>query len=250
MHPKSTRFGARLLIPCDWCGALHARGTSDRYRRQTRYFCSQPCQHTAERARWAGPARAARFWSEVSIADPCWLRPNGARGTMGYGFIVVAGKRIPSHRFAWEDRTRSPIPTGFLVCHTCDVPTCVRNDDAGTYEVNGVLRLRYGHLWLGTHDDNMADRTAKGRVPKGALSPSTLHPERMARGARHGSKTHPERLRRGEAIHCAKLTESDVREIRARRAAGERYKTIAADKDVTAALCCSIALRQVWKHVD
>lgn len=52
-----------------------------------------------------------------------------------------------SHRVAWE-LTNRPIPEGMLVCHRCDNPPCCRPD----------------HLFLGTHDENMADKSAKGRA--------------------------------------------------------------------------------------
>jgi len=61
------------------------------------------------------------------------------------------------------------IPDGVQVLHRCDMPACVNPD----------------HLFLGTLQDNMADRNAK---------------KRHAHGERHGK---------------AKLTEADVRAIRA-----------------------------------
>lgn len=250
MHPKSILFGSPTRLDCDWCGAEFIRGASDRYRLQATFFCSPSCQHAAERVRWSGPALSARFWAKVDRSDFCWIRQGTGRGTMGYRFIVIAGHRVPNHRFAWEDRSGAPVPNGFKVCHTCDVPACVRNDDRGFYEVNGIARPRFGHLWLGTHDDNMADMKAKGRSTTGDRNGSRLHPERMSRGDRHRSRTSPQTLPRGEAHYIAKLTEADVREIRIRRTAGEPYKTIASDKGVTAALCCMIALRQIWKHVE
>jgi hypothetical protein len=77
------------------------------------------------------------------------------------------------------------------------------------------------HLSVGTRKDNMADMDAHGRrVP----SP----------GSRHG---------------LSKLTEEDIPVIRARRAAGEIYRTIAADFGVTLQNVMYICVRATWTHV-
>lgn len=80
----------------------------------------------------------------------------GGLNTSGYGHLSVAGKLMLAHRYAYTLK-HGPIPQGMCVCHTCDNPVCCNVD----------------HLFLGTHLDNMRDRTAKGRqrAPKGEESP-------------------------------------------------------------------------------
>ena len=94
-----------------------------------------------------------RFWERVSIGkeNECW-EWTGAKNTAGYGQIKHNRYQIGAHRIAWLLENGS-LPKGKLVCHHCDNPSCVNQR----------------HLFLGTHKDNMLDKTRKGRngIPKG-----------------------------------------------------------------------------------
>ena len=128
---------------------------------------------------------ATRFWAKVVQSEGCW-RWTGSK-TSGYGELQRGRRvegRVRAHRASWELHFGA-IPDGLLVCHKCDNPECTNP----------------AHLFLGTHLDNVADMVAKGRGAKGDAHGSRLHPESVPRGERHG---------------CAKLTTSQVEEIRSR----------------------------------
>jgi hypothetical protein len=76
----------------------------------------------------------------------CRLWTGGLTGRLGYGTLNIAGKTVGAHRAAWMV-AHGPIPKRMCVCHRCDVRHCINPD----------------HLWLGTHQQNIADRVAKGR---------------------------------------------------------------------------------------
>ena len=89
----------------------------------------------------------------------------------------------------------------------------------------------------------MQDMARKGRSgPKN-------HPERMPRGERHGSHLHPERMPRGERHGLAKLTESQVREIKQRLRNGEKHREIAPHFNVAKETVASISSGRNWRHV-
>jgi HNH endonuclease len=100
------------------------------------------------------PARAKRsleerFWEKVDKRGPdeCWEWTGGRFGP-GYGALSRDRESgpAPAHRLSYEF-AYGPIHDGLHVLHRCDNPPCVNP----------------AHLWAGTHDDNMADRHAKGR---------------------------------------------------------------------------------------
>lgn len=72
---------------------------------------------------------------------PC-IEFDGRLNEDGYGYIGPWS----AHRLAWTKKY-GPIPEGMHVLHKCDNPPCWNVE----------------HLFLGTHQDNMADRDSKGR---------------------------------------------------------------------------------------
>ena len=62
----------------------------------------------------------------------------------------IKKKQMVIYRYVWS-QYNGPIPPGLHVMHTCDNRLCI----------NPL------HLKLGTHQDNMADKVAKGRHAKG-----------------------------------------------------------------------------------
>ncbi len=89
----------------------------------------------------------ARFWSLIDRsggAESCWPWMGGLNED-GYGLVYVNGKTMTAHRHAW--RLTNGDPGDLCVCHSCDNPPCCNP----------------AHHWLGTNEENTADRTAKGR---------------------------------------------------------------------------------------
>ena len=97
-----------------------------------------------------------------------------------------------------------PIPSKMQVLHRCDVMRCCNP----------------AHLFLGTHQDNMRDKMAKGR---------------QARGSRSGS---------------SKLGERDVGIIKTLLDLGVRHLKLAALFGVSKAAISSISRGRTWRHVE
>ena len=126
----------------------------------------------------------------------------GALDHRGYGQLrAFKRQRWQAHRLSWLVHF-GEIPAGMSVLHRCDNRPCINPD----------------HLFLGTHNDNMADRWEKGRVPV------------------------------GEQLHKA-LTGPSVTEIRRRLGAGESLGRLAKEFNVTKSAIWAIKKRIVWKHI-
>ena len=97
------------------------------------------------------------FTERVSTHGECWVWDRYV-DACGYGRLAPVQGEVLAHRVAWLVFC-GPIPKGMHVLHKCDTPACVNP----------------AHLWLGSHQDNMADRGSKGRA-RGGSSPGVCSP--------------------------------------------------------------------------
>ena len=218
------------------------------------------CGDTALRSRFRGdlcrPCGAVdRLWSFVQKTPGCWERTRVFAVGLGYTRIFVVDRYYSAHRYAWELATGEVLTTADTICHTCDNPPCVRNDDEGAYEVGGALYPRRGHLFKATGTlANNRDKAAKGRgglLPKGDDHWTHKRPETIRRGLLSGSYTKPERRRMGETHGMARLTENLVREIRQRYVRGETtLARVGAEYGISMSLVSQIVNRRIWRHVE
>lgn len=152
------------------------------------------------------------FWSKVNqLTEPnlCWEWTGTVHHQWGYGQFTVGSRtdgsrrKAQSHRLAWE-LTYGPIPDGMVVMHECDNPRC----------------CNINHLRLGTHQENMADRDAKGR---------------------QGDHS-------GQNNGRSKLTWADVDDIRCMYSqGGTSSRTLAERFGVTKPIILGIAKGTLWK---
>lgn len=110
-----------------------------------------------------------RFQKYLVEAESGCLLWTGGVDRWGYGLFKVGEERMLAHRVAWELERGST--GGLFVCHHCDTPRCCRVE----------------HLFLGTHEDNMADMSAKGRTlrfrPEQVTEAALLHASGMTLAA-------------------------------------------------------------------
>lgn len=137
------------------------------------------------------------FWERVMKSDGCW-EWTGPRNPDGYGKV---SSLVKAHRLSWE-MCNGVVPSGLHVLHTCDNRACVRPD----------------HLFLGTHQDNMRDREAKGRGI------------------------------RGERVGIARFNEISIRRIRIAGQAISKYR-IAEALNCVPSTIDAILTNKTWKHV-
>jgi hypothetical protein len=92
----------------------------------------------------------ARLLANVEIEDSgCW-RWLGTRNRKGYGRFGMNGE-WKAHRVMWELYNEQRIPQGLHVLHSCNRPECIQP----------------AHLRTGCNQDNVDDKVASGRQPRG-----------------------------------------------------------------------------------
>lgn len=165
--------------------------------------CSKAC-HNAHLRTLPIPTVEERFWEKVEKVGECW-HWTGAKTETGYGVLAKTkrarntkegGQVHLAHRVSYE--LHNGPAAGLHVCHRCDNTICV----------NPV------HLFLGTHADNMHDKTVKGRAAK-------------------------------------KLTLDDAREIRTRYANSEAtQRGLASEFGVSLSTIVNVLRRKTFKHVN
>lgn len=143
-----------------------------------------------------------RFLAKVKPAGTmeCWEWV-GAKCKQGYGQFSLKGRTQKAHRVSYGLWCHQ-LPPSSQVLHRCDNPSCVNP----------------GHLFLGTNDDNVADKMEKGR---------------------HACP-------RGQGHALAKLTEPNVLAIRQSEESGQ---ATAARFGVSTTTISQIRTRKVWKHI-
>jgi hypothetical protein len=128
------------------------------------------------------------------------------RSVRGYGLLTWNARNATAHKIAYELEVGA-IPKGKHLLHLCDTPSCVRPD----------------HLQPGSHDDNVADKAAKGRQARGA------------------------------DIRKSSLTDQNVLRIRAIYDTAEnRYglvKQLAAEYGLQVLAVHRIVARKTWRHL-
>jgi hypothetical protein len=99
----------------------------------------------------ASSADIARFLVKMrgGAGNECWLWTASVTGrpTHQYGQFVFGPTKVYAHRFVWE-LVNGPVPSGKVVCHSCDVTRCCNPQ----------------HMFLGSQGDNIRDAAEKGHL--------------------------------------------------------------------------------------
>jgi len=149
--------------------------------------------------------------------DDCWPW-TGARDRDGYGVFKLRMVQHRAHRIVCAEVHGAPPAGRDKAIHSCDNPSCCNPR----------------HLRWATIADNNRERDERGRVASGNRNAARLYPDRWRRGEGHGN---------------ARLTDAQVREIRAAAAGGAALIDLARMNGVSDATIARVVKRTAWKHV-
>jgi len=150
-----------------------------------------------------------RFWAKVEIRGPDECWKWIAWKSKGYGMFSFESKSVSSHRVSWF------IHFGYLPSFNFYTKSLV------LHHCDNKACVNPKHLFIGTQKDNVRDCVKKGRCIRAS----------------------------GERQHLSKLTEDQVKDIRAMRKIGLRYRSIAKMFSISINNSMKIVNIETWKHV-
>lgn len=156
-------------------------------------------------------SRSRQF--RINLSVPCkeWTGHRNKKSGHGQRWDKVQRCVRGAHVMAWEEAHGRPVPPGKLVRHACDNPPCIEPR----------------HLQLGTHKDNRADLVDR-------------HPERVVPPPRRYNEQHGRH----------KLTDEQVRAIRAAYTGVRGQKAALAREYGVSATWIGQLLDGRWRHAN
>lgn len=114
-----------------------------------------------------------RFLSKlIKQENGCWIY-SGAKDADGYGMFWFNGKTKGAHQFSAKALGKHILKKGDQVCHRCDTPSCCNPD----------------HLFVGSTQDNTADRDLKNRTAKGSNVGTSVYNEEIIKSIKDAYNT-------------------------------------------------------------
>jgi len=200
------------------------------------------------------------FWSHVQIGDPnmCWNWTAGTSGTSGpngYGCF----RNLRAHKIALFLSKGEDAEGDIFVLHSCDNPLCCNPN----------------HLRLGTHQDNMDDKTSRRRQSRKVTDDKVIEIRRRYDSGDTGAEIadkfdldyssvmgiiHGETAKfipgiityngnTGKRNGQTKLTEDQVRLLRQRRIDGLTYTELSIEFSISRQQAHNIVSGKKWSHL-
>lgn len=182
-----------------------------------------------------------RFWEKVDLKkkDDCWPW-TASVNNHGYGRMRVNGKLVYAQRLSYiihfGEIEKGSGYHGICVLHKCDNPLCVNPN----------------HLFLGTHKNNMEDKTNKKRCNSaiGINHGSVTKPGRQPSGDCHWSRKFPDKVKHGADNGNSTLNNKSVIKMRKMYKSGSfTQKSLAIIFNTDQTNVSMIVNRKTWKHI-